>query len=65
MSNKSRCPKCGQENLRTWEQLSEDEREVVKRLPGSADYQFSERRTRHRWCTRCWHEEIGDHQRRA
>ncbi|HEV7475759.1 MAG TPA: hypothetical protein VGN90_17015 [Pyrinomonadaceae bacterium] len=60
MNNDGRCPKCGAGTLQTWEELSDDEREVVRRLPGSAAYQFSERRTRHRWCTRCWHEEIGD-----
>ena len=57
MSDNGRCPKCGGETMRTWEQLSDDEREVVRRLPGSADYEFSERQATHRWCTRCWHEQ--------
>jgi hypothetical protein len=38
--------------------LTEDEQEVVKRLPGSADYEAEERKTLHRWCTRCWYESI-------
>jgi hypothetical protein len=42
--------------LRTWHELSEDEREVVKRLPGSADYEAAERESLHQWCTRCWFE---------
>ena len=55
----SRCPKCGEEQLRTWDELKDDEREVVRRLPGSADYGTEERKSMHRWCTRCWHEETG------
>jgi hypothetical protein len=60
-----RCPKCGEEKLRTWDELKDDEREVVRRLPGSGDYGNDERKSMHRWCTRCWHEEIGDGERLA
>ena len=52
-----RCTRCGDGSLRSWQELDEEEREVVRRLPASADYIADERRTRHRWCTRCWHEE--------
>ena len=51
------CPRCGEGTLRAWYELSEDEREVVTRLPASADFTLEERAARHRWCTRCWHEE--------
>ncbi|HEX9544204.1 MAG TPA: hypothetical protein VF955_03405 [Pyrinomonadaceae bacterium] len=54
-----RCPKCGEEQLKTWDELKDDEREIVRRLPGSADYETDERKSMHRWCTRCWHEEAG------
>ena len=60
MGNDRRCPKCGEEKLRTWAELGDDEREVVRRLPGSGDYTESERQSMHRWCTRCWHESVGD-----
>ncbi|HVF56639.1 MAG TPA: hypothetical protein VM934_10840 [Pyrinomonadaceae bacterium] len=53
-----RCARCGEGFLRAWYELSEEEREVVRRLPGSADFSAGERAARHRWCTRCWHEEI-------
>ncbi len=53
-----RCPRCGEGALRAWYELSEEEREVVKRLPASADFTLEERTARHRWCVRCWHEEI-------
>ena len=60
MNGDRRCPKCGEKTLRTWVELGDDEREVVRRLPGSADYQASEREGTHRWCTTCWHEEAED-----
>jgi hypothetical protein len=51
------CPRCGTERLRTWDQLSAEEREVVRRLPASAHFKLEERAASRRWCTRCWHEE--------
>lgn len=53
-----KCTRCGEGRLRSWQELSEEEREVTRRLPSNADYSLEERRTRHRWCTRCWHEAI-------
>ena len=51
------CPRCGAGRLRAWNELSDEEREVAKRLPASADYTLTERQIRHRWCTSCWFEE--------
>lgn len=59
MGTETQCPRCGG-SLRSWNELGDEDREVVKRLPASADYSLSERRARHRWCTRCWHEETGN-----
>lgn len=56
----SRCQRCGEGRLRSWAELGADERELVLRLPGSADYSRDERQSRHRWCTRCWFEESSD-----
>ena len=53
-----RCPRCGEGSLRAWYELSEDEREVAKRLPASSEYSVDERMARHRWCVHCWHEEV-------
>lgn len=51
------CPQCGAErSLRAWSHLNDEQREVVRRLPASADYPLAERTARHRWCTRCWYE---------
>jgi len=52
-----RCPRCGEGTLKAWYELSEEEREVARRLPGSADFAPAERAARHLFCTRCWYEE--------
>ncbi len=46
--------------MHKWHELSDEEREVVKRLPASADYKAAERESMHQWCTRCWHESTSD-----
>ncbi|HEX8890757.1 MAG TPA: hypothetical protein VF779_16525 [Pyrinomonadaceae bacterium] len=53
----AKCPRCGMGRLRGWDELNDEEQEVVRRLPASADYSLDERRATHRWCTNCWHEE--------
>lgn len=57
MTGKDLCPRCDKPGLKTWAELSDEEREVVKRLPASAEYPSAERQQNHRWCTRCWHEQ--------
>jgi len=42
--------------LKSWAELNDEEREVVKRLPGASEYATAERERGHRWCVRCWHE---------
>lgn len=54
--NRERCPRCGEGRLRRFDELSEEEREVARRLPASADYAASERHATHGWCTKCWYE---------
>lgn len=56
MTNEHRCPKCDSGRLKWWNELSEEEQEVVKRLPEAVNYSTAERQKNHRWCTRCWHE---------
>ena len=60
METNKQCPRCGTERLRAWSELSDEEREIVRRLPASADCSFDERKALHRWCTRCWHETTVD-----
>jgi hypothetical protein len=59
MNSENRCPRC-EARLQSWTELSDEEHELIKRLPGSADYSSDERQARHRWCTRCWFEDSGE-----
>lgn len=61
----TKCPRCGEGSLRKWYELSTEEHEVVRRLPGSAIHPFRERVTTHRWCNNCWHEETANEPRDA
>lgn len=56
METNNNCPRCGAGRLRAWKELNDDEREVVRRLPASADYSLEQRQATHLWCPRCWHE---------
>jgi hypothetical protein len=58
MSVNEKCPKCDKPGLKGWDELNDEERVVVKRLPASAEYSLEERKTSHRWCTRCWQENL-------
>lgn len=58
MAVNNKCPRCYEGVLRSWAELSEDEQEIVKRLPYANDYETSERESNHRWCNRCWHEAV-------
>lgn len=60
MNTDRKCPRCHEEDLRTWDELTDEEQEVVKRLPQSADHQAAERQAMHQWCTRCWYEAVGN-----
>ena len=59
------CPRCGEQPLKTWSELSDEQQQVVQRLPASAEYSSDERLTTHQWCTRCWYEETSDKERSA
>ena len=57
MTGKDSCPRCDKRGLKSWSELTDEERLVVKRLPLSANYPLEERQAKHRWCTRCWYED--------
>lgn len=50
------CPVCDYPVVKGWEELTDDQQFVAKRLPASADFTFEERK-KHRFCTRCWFED--------
>jgi len=53
------CPQCDSPTLRSWGDLSDQEKYIVERLPTFADVP-AEQRKKHRFCTRCWFEETAD-----
>jgi hypothetical protein len=59
MDTGEQCPSCGGGRLKPWKDLNDEEREIVRRLPASADYSLDERKSSRRWCTRCWYETAG------
>ena len=63
-SNKG-CPRCHESEMRTWNELSDDEREVARRLPAAGDYAAAERQATHQWCPRCWYEATNGPERHA
>ena len=56
LASRTRCPQCHEGVLKSWLELNDEEREVVKRLPAAGDCTAKERERLHRWCTRCWYE---------
>ena len=41
--------------MKSWDELTGDERLLAERLPLSAEFTLGERK-KHRFCTRCWFE---------
>ena len=53
---KHQCPKCGKARMKPWDELTDEQKFLVERLPGSAEF-TPERRKTHRFCVRCWYED--------
>ena len=50
------CPRC-EHRLKTWHELSADQKFLAERLPASAEFS-AEQRKKHRFCVRCWFEAV-------
>ena len=50
--------------MKRWSELDADEKFLAERLPASVEFAGEERR-KHRYCTRCWFEEIEELERTA
>lgn len=51
------CPQCSSPKMKSWEELNDEQKFLVERLALSGDFTPSERK-KHRFCTRCFFEEI-------
>ena len=54
-SGKDVCPKCGSLRFKSWDELDDDQKIIVRLLPASATVPQTERE-KHRFCPRCWFE---------
>ena len=57
--NEKICPKCDFPNMKTWDELNEEQKMLVERLPMSAALSIDQRR-KNLFCPRCWHEQTGN-----
>ncbi len=51
------CPKCHSPKLKNWQELTDEQKFLVERLPLNTNFTREERK-KHRFCERCWFEEI-------
>lgn len=51
------CPRCHISPMKSWQELSGEEKFLAERLPLSAEYTKRERET-HLFCPRCWFEDV-------
>lgn len=55
--NEKICPNCGAAKMKNWRELTDEQKFLVERLPQNSDF-ASEQRKKHRFCERCFFEEI-------
>ena len=58
LSNEKNCPRCGAAKMKSWNQLTDEQKFLVERLPLNTDFS-PEQRKKHRFCERCFFEETG------
>ncbi|MDQ3321777.1 MAG: hypothetical protein M3525_04980 [Acidobacteriota bacterium] len=51
------CPKCHYPKMKSWEELSGEEKFLIEKLPPSAEFSPAERK-KHRFCERCRFEAV-------
>jgi len=52
-----KCPRCDYKKLKSWDELTAEEKMAVKVRPSNFT---PEQRKKHRFCVRCWYEEPAD-----
>jgi Zn-finger nucleic acid-binding protein len=51
-----KCPRCCAAGLKTWNELTLEEKILAEKMPFSAEFSLSDRKQRHLFCSRCWFE---------
>jgi hypothetical protein len=50
------CIKCGGIKFARWDELDDEQKMIVERLPASAEFSLENRKKNSRWCVRCFYE---------
>jgi hypothetical protein len=50
------CIKCGGVKFKRWDDLDDEQKMIVERLPASAEFSLEHRKRHSRWCVRCFYE---------
>lgn len=53
------CTNCGSPKMKTWDELTADEKFMIERLPSAGGFSFEERK-RHHFCARCLYGDKSD-----
>ena len=53
------CPRCREGRLKSWNELSDEQRMLAERLPYNTGFSSAQRK-KHRFCERCWFESVND-----
>lgn len=53
--NKNQCPRCYSAKLKSWEQLTFEERIIAEKMPANVEFLIQERQ-KHLICPNCWFE---------
>ena len=56
LEQEKNCPRCGAPKMKSWRELSDEQKFLVERLPLNTDFSL-EQRKKHRFCERCWFEQ--------
>ena len=51
------CPKCHSPKMKDWNDLTAEQKFLVERLPRNSEFTAEERK-KHRFCERCFYEQI-------
>lgn len=46
------CPRCGSPKMKSWDELTDDQKFLIEKMPLSADFTLEERK-KHHFCERC------------
>jgi hypothetical protein len=57
LEEKKICPACQFPEMKTWPELTEEERMLAGKLPLAATFSLEQRRKNY-FCPRCWHEQV-------